>query len=465
MNIIQLLLIMKARLRIIVITFSTVMLIAILACVLLPKTYMAATSLLINYKGQDPVTGMMLPAQMMPGYMQTQIEIIQSRNIALKVVKKLGFANDPKAQAQFQANTGGNGDISYYYADLLLNNLLVAPSTLSSMLEIDFKSPDPVFSALIANEFAEQYVNTNLQLKVDPAQKAAIYFAEQTKTLREAYAEAQNKLSQFQQVHGITNPQQSLDVENMRLSELSSQLSSIQVASIDSQSRNSVAKSNASSSPDIAQSPVVNSLKVQLNQAEAKLADVAQQYGTNHPMYEASKAEVDKVKAMLRDETGSATSAIGGSASINQTRESELRAQVEMQKKKVLELNAIRDQMLVLAKDVEVAQNSLDLVNQRFSQTNVEGNSNQSDVSILNPAVPPTSPSSPRVIYILFFAILFGAFAAIGLALVFEMLDKHVRSIDDISQLLQIPVFELMETKDGRKFSRLLPNPVRKLLS
>jgi len=465
MNIFQLLLILKARLKIIVLTFSTVMLVAILVCMLLPKTYMAATSLLINYKGQDPVTGMILPAQMMPGYMATQIEIIQSRNIALKVVKKLGFANDPKAQAQFQANTGGNGDINYYYADLLLNNLLVAPSTQSSMLEINFKSPDPIFSALIANEFAEQYVNTNLQLKVDPAQKAATYFAEQTKTLREAYAEAQNKLSQFQQEHGITNPQQSLDVENMRLSELSSQLSAIQVASIDSQTRNSVAKGNAANSPDIAQSPVVNSLKMQLNQAEAKLADVSQHYGINHPLYEASKAEVEKVKAMLRAETGAATSAIGGSASINSARESELRAQVEKQKKKVLELNAIRDQMLVLAKDVEVAQNSLDLVNQRFSQTNVEGNSNQSDVSILNPAVPPTSPSSPRIIYILFFAILFGIFASIGLALIVELLDKRVRSMDDMSQLLQIPVFELREIKDGKKFPKLLPHPVRKLLS
>jgi chain length determinant protein EpsF len=465
MNIFQLLLIFKARLKIIVVTFSTVMLIAILACVFLPKTYMAATSLLINYKGQDPVTGMILSAQMMPGYMATQVEIIQSRNIALKVVKKLGFEHDAKAQAQFQAKTGGNGDINYYYADLLLTNLFVVPSPQSSLLEIDFKSPDPAFSALIANEFAEQYVTTNLQLKVEPAQKAATFFSQQTKALRESYAEAQNKLSQFQQEHGITNPQQSLDVESMRLGELSSQLSAIQVASIDSQSRNAVAKNNSMNSPDIAQSAVVNSLKVQLNQAEAKLADVSQQYGVNHPLYAASKAEVEKVKGMLRAETSSAASAIGGSASINQARESELRTQVEKQKKKVLELNAIRDQMLVLAKDVEVAQNSLDLVNQRFSQTNVEGNSNQSDVTILNPAIPPTLPYSPKILYILFFAILFGGFAAIGLALVVELLDKRVRSIDDMSQLLQIPVFELRETKGEKTFPKLLPAPVRKLLS
>jgi len=465
MNVFQLLRILRARSKILVVTFFVIIAIAIAVCFALQKTYRASTSVLINYKGQDPVTGLALPAQIVPGYMATQLEIIKSRNIALKVVEKLGVANNPKSQAQFQAATGGKGDINYYFADLLLANLVVLPSTQSSMLEIGYNSVDPDFAALMANEFAEQYINTNLQLKVQPAQKAANYFADQTKTLRENYSTAQNKLSKFQNEHGITNAQQSFDVENMRLNELSSQLSAVQVANIEAQSRNSVAKNYSVNSPDVAQNPVVNNLKNLLVTAEAKLSDASQHYGVNHPIYEASKAEVEKIKGLLRAETSSAISTIGGNASINQQRENELRAQVEKQKKKVLELNLIRDEMLILAKDVEVAQNSMDLVNQRFSQTNVEGNSNQSDITILNPAVAPLLPYSPRVSYIMFIAILLGLFVAIGLSLVIELLDRRVRSADDMSQLLEIPIFEFKETGIVKELPNLLPGPIRKLLA
>ena len=465
MNVFQFLRILKARSKILLITFFVTILIAISVCFVLQKTYRATTSVLINYKGADPVTGIALSAQLVPGYMATQLEIIKSRNIALKVVEKLGISNNPKSQAQFQDATGGKGDINYYFADLLLANLVVLPSTQSSMLEIGYNSIDPDFAALMANEFAEQYINTNLQLKVQPAQKAANYFADQTKTLRENYSTAQNKLSKFQNEHGITNAQQSYDVENMRLNELSSQLSGVQVANIEAQSRNSVAKNYAINSPDVAQNPVVTNLKGLLVSAEAKLSDASQHYGINHPVYEASKAEVEKIKSLLRAETSSAINTIGGNASINQQRENELRAQVEKQKKKVLELNSIRDEMLILAKDVEVAQNAMDLVNQRFSQTNVEGNSNQSDITILNPAVAPLMPYSPRIAYIMLIATALGGLLAIGLSVIVEMLDRRVRSADDMSQLLEIPIFEMKESGHDKKLPNLLPAPIRKLLS
>ncbi|MES1987318.1 MAG: Wzz/FepE/Etk N-terminal domain-containing protein [Pseudomonadota bacterium] len=85
MNLLQFLLILKARYKVILITFLITVTTATAVTLFLPKSYTATTSLLLNYKGMDPVTGMVLPAQLMPGYMATQNDIIQSRNIALKV--------------------------------------------------------------------------------------------------------------------------------------------------------------------------------------------------------------------------------------------------------------------------------------------------------------------------------------------------------------------------------------------
>lgn len=456
MNLLQVLLILKARYKIILITFLVTVLTAIVVTLLLPKSYSATTSLLLNYKGMDPVTGMVLPAQLMPGYMATQTDIIHSRNIALKVVNQLELAKTAKAQDQFQKATKGHGDINNWLAGLLLSKLEVTPSKQSSLLDITFSSADPEFSAAVANSFAENYVQTSVQLKVEPAQKATGYFSEQIKTMRDNLELAQRRLSEYQQKNGITNAEQSYDVENVRLNELSTQLSIVQAAAIDSQSRKDTAKNSAGDSPDIATSPVIQALKLETTKAETKLAEIAERYGSNHPKYQSAQTEVNKARAQLREETQRATNSITSSANINAQRESELRSQVSLQKKKVLALNLLRDEMAVLQKDVETAKKAMDAVTQRFSQTSIEGQSNQSDIAILNPAIAPGGPSSPKVFVNIALAIIMGLVLGLGFGFLAELADRRVRSRDDLSALLEVPVFAIIGGESSQKKIKLL---------
>ena len=150
----QFLLILKARFWIILITFLVIVLSTVVVSLLMPKTYTATTSLVLNYKGMDPVTGAVLPAQLMPGYMATQIDIISSQNVAMKVVEQLNFAESQTAQNQFNKATQGKGDIHAWFADQLLVQLEVKPSRESSVLEISFKGADPEFAAAVVNSFA-----------------------------------------------------------------------------------------------------------------------------------------------------------------------------------------------------------------------------------------------------------------------------------------------------------------------
>jgi chain length determinant protein EpsF len=464
MNFLQFLLILKARYQVILITFLITVSTAVVITLLLPKSYQSTASLLLNYKGMDPVTGMVLPAQLMPGYMATQVDIIQSRNIALKVVEQLQIAKSEQAQQQFQDSTKGKGDINNWFADKLLNKLDVRPSKESSVIEISYSSVEPNFAALVANAFAENYQQTSIQLKVEPAQKAAGYFGQQIKTLRDNLEEAQGRLSKYQQEKGITNPEQSLDVESMRLNELSSQLSAAQAAAIDSQSRKNSAQKNATDSPDVALNPVIQSLKVDTTRAETKLAEIAQRLGRNHPQYQSAETELNKLKNQLREEVQRTSNSISGTANINQQRESELRLQVELQKKKVLELNRLRDEIAVLQKDVQTAQSAMDAVTQRFSQTSIEGQSNQSDIAILNPAIAPLGPNSPKVLLNILLAIVVGGILGIGFGLVAELLDRRVRSRDDISEILEVPVFAVIDGKPKKRHINILPNKAQKLL-
>ncbi|MEZ0318323.1 MAG: chain length determinant protein EpsF [Methylophilaceae bacterium] len=464
MNLLQFLLILKARYKVILVTFLITVLTAIIVTLLLPRSYSATTSLLLNYKGMDPVTGMVLPAQLMPGYMATQSDIINSRNIALKVVDQLGLAKSEQAQEQFQESGKGKGDINNWLADLLLKKLDVKPAKESSLISITFTSVEPNFAAVVANSFAENYQQTSVQLKIEPAQKAAGYFGQQIKTLRDNLEQAQTRLSKYQEDKGITNPEQSLDVESMRLNELSTQLSLIQASSIDAQSRQSAMRKNASDSPDVAINPIVQTLRIDAARAETKLAELSQRLSPNHPQYQAAETELAKIKSQLQLEISRASNSISSTASINQQREAELRAQVELQKKRVLELNRTRDEMTVMKKDVETAQRAMDAVTQRFSQTSIEGQSNQSDIAILNPAIPPGSPSSPRVLLNIAFAIVMGTILGIGFGFVAELADRRVRSKEDIANILEVPVFAVIEATSRKKPQSLLANQMQKLL-
>jgi polysaccharide biosynthesis transport protein len=443
MNFTQLVLILKARYKMILLVSVITLMTASIVSMLFPKSYKAATRVILNYKGVDPVTGMAMPAQLMPGYMATQVDIIQSKNVTLDVIKRLHLAEVKSLQEQFaQATAGKQADINEWLADLLQQKLMILPSKESSVISIGYKGVDPVFAATMANAFADSYINLSLKLKIDPAIKASQYLSEQTKVLRENVQKAQDKLAEYQQKHGLTSVQDSFDVESSKLRDLSTQYSMAQSQSIDANSRRNDATKNMSDSPDVAQNPVIQNMRMSLITAESKLAEMGQRYSKNHPMYIAAEAEVNKIKSQLNTEIDRTVVSLGNSASINSNRLNDLKFQLEKQKQKVLDLNRFRSDLSILEKEVQIAQNALESVNNRFSQTALEGQSTQGDISILETAVPPLEPSNPSLLLIAPFSLIIGSLLGCLFALLAEMLDRRVRSKDDLLALGDIPVFE-----------------------
>lgn len=455
----QFLLVVRARYKVILGSLFLAILIAVLANVLLTKSYKATATVLVNYKGADPVTGVSLPAQLMPGYMATQVDIISSKNVAKKVIDQLKLAESDVVKANFMEAANGQGDIRDWLADILIKKLDVKPSRESSVIDINFEGINPQFAAVVANEFAETYVRTSIELKVEPSRKAALYFTEQVKGLRNDLANAQKALSDYQQEKGIVSVDERLDVERARLNELSSQLVLAQSQTMEAQSRqrNSAGK-NAFESPDIASSPIIQGLKADIARAEAKFADTAQKVEKNHPSYQGAKAEIENLKAELNRQIYSASSNVASNSRILQQRENEIRATLAAQKSRVLELNRDRDALAILTREVENAQKAYDIATQRYTETNIEGQSNQADITILNPAVPPIESSSPKVVLNLILAVVLGLITGVGLALALETLNKPVRVADDLVQVLRVPVLGVLERdKFGRRSKKYFP--------
>lgn len=462
MNISQLFLILRARIKIVLLAFALTVLTATAVSLIMPKSYKATTQVVLNGQGRDAVTGEVAASQLSAGYQMTQIDIIKSKHVAMNVVEMLNLDKQPKMQKQFLDRAKGRGDIKDWISAQLSKKLEVSPARESDVLEISFTSHDADFSADVANAFAKSYQDISVQLKVEPVQKAASYFTGQVNVLRDNLAQAQARLSKYQQENGITSLDEKMDVENARLNDISQQMVIAQSMAIEARSRQQNAQANPKDSPDVAMNPVIQSLRVDAAKAESKLALLSERLDKNHPEYEAAQAELDKIKSQLQQEVQRTSSNISGTARIQKQHEDDLRAQLALQKEEVLKLNRTRDQLAVLEKDVETAQKAIDATTERFNQTRMEAEANQGDVAILTAAEPPGMPSSPKILLNILLSLFVGGFLAIGLGLIAEMMDRRVRSSNDISELLNVPVVALINKKPRVTGMKMLPGQTGK---
>lgn len=438
MTIQQLLLILWARRKLVFGLCALVVALALVASLLMARKYTASASIVIDVKSPDPIAGMVLPGMMAPGYMATQSDIIKSERVAQRVVKLLNLDASPETHAQWHEATEGRGSVVSWMAGRLQRYLEVMPSRDSNVLKIEYSGSDPAFTAAVANAFAQAYIDTTIELKVDPARQYAQWFDEQLKNQRERLEKAQQVLSAYQQQNGIVATDERFDAENQRLNDLSAQLTQVQGQGSELSSKNR--SGSADTLPEVVRSPLINELKSEIAKRESKLKEVSNNLGVNHPQYQSALSDVSELKSKLRSETDLIAASVRTAGVAGRMHEGELQKAIEQQKTKLLELRRQRDEISVLMRDVESAQNAYNAVSQRMTQTRLEAQSAQTNVSILTPATEPLLPSKPQVMKNLFFAAFFGTLLGIGAALLVELGQRRIRSAEYLSQCLGVPV-------------------------
>jgi succinoglycan biosynthesis transport protein ExoP len=453
----QILAILRARIWLVFCVLFVTTALVTAASLLIPKRYVAAVSLVIDSKIADPLTGAILPLQMLPGYLSTQVDIMQSHSVALKVVDRLRLTELPAVIEQYQEATKGAGSIRDWLADQLLEQVEVRPSRESSVVDIAYTSSDPLVAAQIANAFADAYIQTSLELKVDPARRQTGWFEDQVTELRKALEQAQQRLSDYQTENDIVvSATDRIDLENARLAELSSQLVAAQSAMYAAETRQNqmdeaVRRGNIDELPDILGNPLVQNLKAEVVRAEGRLADISSRYGTNHPQYVSAVAERNSLREKLLAELSTVRGAIAQNADIARRQVETLQEAVEQQKARVLELNQQRDTLAVLSRDVEIARAAYDAAMQRRAQVRLESEVNHTEISVLNPAVPPIQPSFPLVTLNIALAVVLGTLLGAGIALLAEVMDRRVRLRTDLADLAGVQLLAVLPRPRRRK--------------
>lgn len=407
-----------------------------------PKKYVAELALVVDLQGNDPMKQSALAPALVPAHLSTQTEIIRSRNVALKVIEKTGLANNPVVLASFQ-QSGGDSDLNSWLVDNLLRNVDAKTARSSNILRISYSSPDPNEAAALANAFADAYIQASLELKVDPARRQVTWFEQQVSQLRDELVAAQGRLSKYQSDHGVLGVDDArMDVENARLQEISNQLVAVQAAMYDANTRREQITSSdqLDALPDLMKNPLIQSLKSELARAEAKLAEIGERYDLNHPQYRAAAAEVMSLRSKLNLEIGVARGSLVQNATMARRQVGEVQKALEEQKDRIIALKRQQDELTVLKRDVESARTAYDAALQQANQTKLESRVDRTNVAILNPAMPPLLPDSPKILLNLVVGLFAGVVLAIGLILSIEVCNRRLRSAEDLTDFTDLPV-------------------------
>lgn len=440
MNILSFFRVVWARKTLLLITIALTVLLAVAARLILPLRYEATASVIVDFKQPDTVSGASsgaLSSDQMTSYIATQVDVLSSHNVALKVVNDLKLAQDPELHKRFLDETDGKGDIRDWIAELLLKGLTVTPSRQSNLIDVSYKSTDPESSMIIANAFVKAYIQANLDLQTMPAMQANKWYQAQLNELRSQLIAAQKRLSDYQQSKGIVVVDERLDVESARLNDIGNQLAVAQDQTYDTTSRN---RHSGDQLADVMNNPVIQSLKTDLAKQQANLDQLSKSVGVNHPDYQRARAEINTLREQIARETRNAQESVNTSMRVAQQREAALRESLAAQKQKLLALKQNRDAGAVLVQDIANAQKAYDLALQRATETRMTSQTTQTNISLLNPAKLPTEPSSKSLPFVIVFALFVGTFLGLALIFVAEFLDRRIRSETDLTDTLGLPV-------------------------
>ncbi|MFM2340440.1 MAG: hypothetical protein RLZZ592_93 [Pseudomonadota bacterium] len=416
---------------------------------LMPRTYTASASLVLDVRSPDPILGMTMGAMAMPAYMATQVEVLQSERVALRVVQGLRMADNAQIREQWRAETGGQGSLEAWLAQMIGKKLDVKPSREGNVIYVSYANADPKFAAALANAFARAYIDISLGLRTLPAQQYADFFGKQAQEVREALEKAQQRLAEAQRQHGITVADERFDIETQRLNELSSQLVMIQAQAADSSSRSAQVQASGDRLQDVIANPVVAGLRADLSRQEARFGELGARLGDAHPQVIELRANIEELRRRIDSESRRVGGSVGVTNSINRQREAEARAALEAQRAKVLHMKEQRGELTALQRDVESLQRSYEQISQRVQQTSLESQATQTNISLLSSATEPTQPSSPRLMLNTLLSVFLGILLAVAFVLVREVFDRRVRLVSDFSDALCLPVLGVLPGEAG----------------
>lgn len=432
----QLLAIVWAWRRVTVAVVAGALLLALAASKLLPKTYTATATLMVNYEIYDPAGGKEFPIGLLGSYMATQIELMRSSEVLLDVVRRLQLNQDPRYTAGFD---GSPDRLDEWVKSRLERNLTIEQGRFGSQLiHITYSASKPAAAAAVVNTLAEVYAEQQHSRLTGPARERADRYTEQLQELQGKVARAQEEVTAFRANKGTIDPTAKIDIEMQTLGTLEQRL-------LETQNNRRTAESQLSGDlsvgDQVLNSPLVQTLKAKLATDAARLAELRATLGPRHPQLIELESQVRYSQGALSAETGNYRRNTSSTVTASRQLEASLQQAVDAQREKVIAARQLQDELGKYELELESAQSVYRRALEGYDQIMFASGGHYTNVRFVGPAPEPLKPSKPNLLKNLVLAL--GAGLVLGLLgpLAYELLfNRRVRCRDDLERDYDLPV-------------------------
>ena len=410
---------------------------------LIPRVYQATATLLVATKADDPMSaGAFAELNNNFSFLGTQLELLKSASILLPVVDKLHLIEKKEYVAGY-AGDGSKDSVREYAMSALYRRLTITPGQASRFIYVSADDEDPAMSATLANAVADTYLEEQMRQFIEPAKDRIQRYGQQLENLRNNVEIAQAKVSAFRQQTGLIDLTAKTDPDSARLSDLD--LRATQASAARQQAEQRLARTGQGDAA-VLSSPLVQTLKAQLQEKEAQLADLRGSLGPRHPQIVSLQGELAQLNSQLdreiRVHTESARAELASARSV----EDRLRAEVSEQHAKVMRTRTQQDEGSSLLQELESATKVYQGALDAFESAQLGTQTAASAVSIANRASPPSRPKGGRAKKF-FVLVAFGGLLGAGGSFLYELLNRRVRCREDLENDLHTTVLvELRET-------------------
>lgn len=456
---------MMMRRRWMVITILATALVLGLVVTLLMTPLYTATATIEIARQQDKITNVAGVTPEATGldleFYQTQYSLLKAHSLAERVARTLKLDSGTKLYDLYRIDPVEverlpNQSASEFGAeqrerrmrqlsDILLSKLSIEPIRGSRLVNIRITSPEPTFSAQVANAWTRQFIETTLDRRFQSTTAARQYLEKRLEQLRVRLEQSERDLVGYASRERLVTLQTNRDDEGRTTSErsiIADDLQSLNQALALATAERVRAESHIKSPGATTTATLANIPIGQLRQRRAEVAsEYAKAQSQFEPEYPTVKALASQVAALDRSiaiEEGRVSRSISGEYSEAVRRESDLREKVEDLKSSLLDQRRRSIQYNIFQREVDTNRTLYEGLLQRYKEIGVAG-VGANNVSIVDAAATPQIPSSPNLLLNVILALLVGSIAAFAAVLVRDQLEDTITDLEDLKSNLGLP--------------------------
>jgi capsular exopolysaccharide synthesis family protein len=403
-------------------------------------------------------------------FLQTQVDVLKSRAMAGRVAERLGLAANDKFLERMTGSTvtpdPKAGTRLDRVIDTLERNLSIDMRRNSRVVGIFFTSRDPALAAEVANSFASNYIEGNIQRKFSTSAYSREFLQTQLGLAKGRLEESERTLIAYSRQAQLidataggrqagTDGPRSLVTAN--LVQLNTSYAEAEAARVQARQRWEQARATPLMSlPEVLTNEAIQRLVQKRAESVAEMNELRQRLKPEHPTVEQASAELAELDVQIRTLARSVLESIRNQYLTAERQHQALEAQVNVLKSATLNEQDRGVRYNILKREVDTNRQLYESLLQRYKEVSAESGIATNNVTVVDTAEAPRKPTSPRPLINLALALLGGIALALAYAFGREYLDDAIRDPQDIEAKLNLPVLGVVpEREDGAPLEAL----------